>query len=150
MSVIKEKRQPSNVEFINKAYEIEVEIENISIRVPQRRSQHIFARIEQLSFNILENVRKGNTVFVNCKEDYFRRRQYMQSALEDTNALITQLSVAQEVFLSKLPKEKQVKDSTWGSLITKVTEEIKLLTEIIKTDYNRFKNFQSYLDSPGN
>lgn len=146
MSVLKENRKISKVEFINKAYDIEVEIEKIAIKIPMRRSNHIFSRIEQLSYELLENTRKGNEVFAICKEDYFRRRQYMQSALEALGALITQLSVAQEVFLEKLPEEKKIKDGTWASLTNKLMEERKILTEIIKTDCSRFGELPSYLE----
>ena len=144
MSVLKEKRNLSEVEFINTAFNIEVLIEQISIKIPQRRQQHIYARIENLSYNILENTIKANTIFAVYKEDVFRRRQYFQAALEDLCALITQLSVAQEVFLEKLPAEKGISDATWGHLVVWVDEEKRLLIKMIESDAKRFNHLPSY------
>ncbi len=132
MSVIKSKRGPSGMKFIDNARELEIFTIQRVAHFPKRYTFLISNKIADIAVSIYKNVVEGN-MLTNLDDNvqYTSRLHHFREALSQCNALVSQLQIANDVF--GIPYHFFEK---WISYID--TEE-KLLIGTIRKDLERRK-----------
>ena len=144
--VRKDERKESMAEFLACAMELEKYTFKKCLRFPNRYKEFKIM-LMTLAINIMNNVKTGNSIFVSNDESFARRQKCFTLAGEDLQCMATQLTIIVEL-IDEVKKEGLDKDETppkitnfgwakWGDLIDK---EITLLSNIKKSDRERYKN----------
>ena len=134
VSVIKSKRNVSQMEFLHKARELEIYTIKKCINFPKRYTFHFTQFLTESSVRIYENVKKANSVFPQNQHEAQMRRDYLLRARCELQSMISQLEVAQEIF--GLPENVM---EFWVGLIA---QELDLLRGVLSNDSSRYKNLR--------
>ena len=98
MSVLKNKRKLSAVEFINNAIDLEIFTIKQCLKFPKRYTFVINNTLIELSKECLINVKKANNIIPSNKQEYEARRIYLLNAKGSIVNLYIQLDIANELF----------------------------------------------------
>ena len=134
MSVPVGKRKESGMEFLKNARDIEEIFIDLRIGKPKRYS-FFFDKLLDYSFNLLSEVKAGNSIYPQDKKEAGMRRRHFKEALACCQVLVSQIEVVHHKLQTNGMSIGQVKD-----LSEKLDGEIRLIKGIIKTDKERYKN----------
>ena len=133
MSVIKSKRNQSDMEFLMNARKLQIfTIQKCVNTIPKRYTFYLGQEIAQCARRVYGYVKKGNSIYpLNAHEAQIRRDYFLRASAE-LQDLVSQIEVAHEVihFDEKILHE-------WAGLISK---EMELVSGILKKDRERYKN----------
>ena len=131
MSVIKNKRSVSGVQFLDTARELQIFTMRTCSKFPKHYNPFLNWPIIQQSVNVHNLVKKGNSIFPSNLGEYELRRQQFVMALAELQAMVSQINIAYDTF----PVEDK-KIEKWMELISKETALIK---SVIKSDKEKNK-----------
>lgn len=131
MSVIKNKRGLSGVQFLDTARELQIFTTRKCVKFPKRYTFFITSSIVQCAINIHSYVKKGNSIFPSNADDAKLRREQFTLAIAELQNLISQINVAYEMF--------PVADKTMMQWMELIQKEISLVKNVIKKDKEKYK-----------
>lgn len=131
MSVIKNKRSVSGVQFLDTAKELQTYTIRTCVKFPKRYFFIISNNIIQSATKIHAFVKRGNSIFPTNADDTRLRHEQFVLAVAELQNLISQINIAYDTFPIK--ENKIVK---WMELIK---TEITLVKSVIKKDKERYK-----------
>lgn len=135
MAVLKNERGESKMEFLYNARQLQIYTIKQCTRFPKRYTFFLAQPIVQLSVQIYNNVKCGNSIYpINLYEVQMRRDYFLKARAKLYN-LISQLEIAQEMFGIDAKHMEE-----WDKYIF---DEIKLIDGILKSDKTRYKNIES-------
>lgn len=97
MSVKACDRDVSKMEFIKNARDIEVYFLKMMVKKP-KRYKLFYQYIIESSMNVLNYVKRGNSIYVERREDVLLRTEQFKRVIAELQALISQLEVIYYVF----------------------------------------------------
>lgn len=132
MSVIKSKRNTSEMEFIANARKLQIYTIKKCVNFPKRYTFYVSQPIANASTRIYEDVRRANSIYpVNQHEAQMRRDCFLRANAE-LYSLISQIEAAQELFGIDMDAMQN-----WIDIID---FEIRLVKAVMKSDRERYKN----------
>lgn len=131
MSVIKSKRDESEMEFLNKARELQIYSIRKCAHFPKRYTFYVSQPLAASATRIHEYVKLGNSVYPTNAHEAQLRVDYFLKARAELNNLVSQIEVAAELFEFEPNVMKH-----WMEL---VSTELRLVTALIKSDRARFR-----------
>ena len=134
MSVPRGKRKESGMEFLKNARDIEEIFIDLRIHKPKRYS-FFFDKLLDYSFNLLSEVKAGNSIYPENKIEAGIRQRHFKEGLAYCQVLVSQI----EVIHHKL-KDDGIKVGLVEELAGKIDNEIRLIKGVIKNDKKRYKN----------
>lgn len=132
--MLKLKRGESSMQFLETARQLEIYTLKQCVKFPKRYTFFITTEIVKLSQNIYNAVKSANSIYPTNEAEVQLRRNYFIEAHCNIQCLISQLSVAKELFMSN------VEAKVWTTWLDLIEQEDKLITAIKKSDKDRFKN----------
>jgi len=132
MSVIKSKRNTSDMEFIANARKLQIYTVKKCINFPKRYTFYISQPIANASTRIYEDVRRANSIYPLNQHEAQMRRDCFLRANAELYSLTSQLEVAQEIFGIDMDVMQN-----WLDIID---FEIRLVKAVMKSDRERYKN----------
>lgn len=134
MSVLKNERTLSKVEFLDKARRIEKITMAIAVKLPKRWTFFLGQPIANLAFDALNLVKAANSLFPENPHEVQIRRTYFIKALGCYSALVSQMEIIAD-FVHVDCNNYQ----TWSAM---VFEEIKLIKAVMKSDKKRYMSIK--------
>ena len=131
MSVVKSKRQESNLQFLYTARELEIYTLRKSKNFPKRYSLFVDQHILNPAARIYECVKKGNSIYPLNQHEVQKRRDYFLDAVAELQSLVSQIEVAKEVF--------ELEENVLEYWMALVDNEIRLVKAVLKSDRERYK-----------
>lgn len=131
MSVVRQKRGDSQLQFLDTARDLEIFSLKNCIKFPKRYTFLFTNEIAHLAISILNNVKAANSIFPTNEHEVEMRRDYFTKANCNLQCLITQLGVAKEVC------GENIKTSTWCHWMDLCETEAKLISAVKKRDRER-------------
>ena len=128
MSVLKEKRNESNVQFLVNARDLEIFTMRKCLKIPKRYGRVFTEDLVHLSANVYNNLKMANSIYPTNKEKIQRRTSYFDEALRNLYCLISQVDIAKELMLSNLT------EYAWIHWLKLINEEITMISAIKKSD----------------
>ena len=131
MSVLKQKRDESKLQFLDTARQLEIFTLRNCVKFPKRYTFFITTEIVQLAQSVYNQVKAANSIFPSGELEINLRREYLIRANCDLQCLISQLDVAKEMFGS------EIKSATWCGWMDLIEAELKLISAVKKSDKER-------------
>lgn len=131
MSVIKNKRSVSGVQFLDTAKELQTYTIRTCIKFPKRYTFFITNNIVQCSMNIHAYIKRGNSIFPQNTDDARLRHEQFVMANAELQNLISQINIAYDTF--PIPDKKIMR---WMELIK---TESALIKALMKKDKEKYK-----------
>ena len=132
MSVIKSKRNESEMEFVHTARQLQIHTIQKCVGFPKRYTFYISQPIANCATRIHEYVKCANSFYPTNQHEVQMRRDYMLRANAELNSLVAQIEVANELFGLEADKMKY-----WMDI---VEQEIRLVKGAMKKDKERYKD----------
>lgn len=132
MSVIKSKRDESEMEFIYTARQLQIHTIQKCTNFPKRYTFYVGQPIAACATRIHECVKCANSIYPLNQHEAQMRRDYLLRANADLYNLISQIEVANELFGLEGDSVKY-----WMDIVER---EIRLVKGTMKKDRERFKN----------
>ena len=134
MSVPVGKRKESGTEFLKNARDIEEIFIDLRINKPKRYS-FFFDKLLDYSFDLLSQVKAGNSIYPENRSEVEMRQRYFKEALASCQILVSQI----EIVHHKL-KNDGIRIGLVEQLSEKLDYEIRLIKGVIDKDKKRYKN----------
>ena len=135
MSVIKSKRDESEMEFIHTARQLQIHTIQKCVGFPKRYTFYVSQPIAESATRIHEYVKCANSIYPLNQHEVQLRRDYLLRANAELNSLVSQSEVANELFGIEGEKMK-----FWLDIVEK---EIRLVKGTLKKDRERYKDLPS-------
>lgn len=132
MSVIKSKRNQSDVQFIQTAKDLEEFTLEQCLKFPKRYPFLLTNKIMDYSSSVLDCVTLANNIFPKTKAEASQRRQLFLTARGTLKSMIPQIDIAYKKF--------PIKDNAMIHWMELIDTELHLITGIMKKDKQRFKD----------
>ena len=133
MTVIRSKRDISELEFLYTARELQVyTIRKCVNTIPKRYTFFIAQHLADSATAIYVNTKKGNSIYPVNQHEVQIRRDYFLKAYAELQSLVSQIELSYEII-----RYDQSVMQEWAALIAK---ELKLISGMLKKDRERFKN----------
>lgn len=97
MSVLKARRSESKAQYINTAFDIQVNVLNFLTRLSSRYSRLLAQNVANLAFEIIDNAEKANSVGYNDDIRAGLREKYLLRARASLDSLDIQLTLCYDV-----------------------------------------------------
>lgn len=137
MAVLKQKRNESNLQFLDTARQLEIYTLKHCVKFPKRYTFLITTEIVRLSQSVYNKVKAANSIFPSGEMEIKMRREFLTQANCDLQCLISQLDVAKEMFGT------EVKSNAWCGWMDLIEAEAKLIASVKKRDKERFNKSAS-------
>lgn len=134
MSVPAGDRRESGMEFLKNARDIEEIFIDLRINKPKRYT-FFFDKLLDVAFNLLSEVKAGNSIYPTEKEEAKIRQRHFKEAISQCQVLVSQIEVVHHKLQNDGISIGQIKQ-----LATMLEKEIKLLKGIIKKDKERYSS----------
>ena len=137
MSVVKSKRTQSELEVVTKAIALSsytIHICSNEKNFPKRYRWCLTGKIVDFTIDICNFTNMANSVYVSSAKDYQTRRQYQNSALASSYALLTMMDIAYATF--------SIDDDRIEHWVGLVIDVQNLLRNWRKSDSDRYKNIK--------
>lgn len=131
MSVPKQKRKQSGIQFLDTAYDLEVHTLRCCMKLPKRMTFFLSTELAHLAAQVHNNCKAANSVFPTNAHEAQLRRDYLTRANASLQALIGKVSLLQE-FGGGLSDGALNK---WADLMY---QEAKLISGAKRADQRRF------------
>lgn len=138
MSVIKSKRNESDMQFLDTAFQLYIYSVQQCVKFPKRYTFYVSQEISHTASEIHRKVKCANSVFPTNAHEFQIRRDYFLEAYADTQSLISQINAATELF--------QISGSILTRWMELIQSELHLLKGIMKKDKARYKNLLNNLE----
>lgn len=132
ISVIKSKRNESEMQFLDTAYQLYIYTVQQCVKFPKRYTFYVSQEISHTASEIHRKVKCANSVFPTNTHEFQMRRDYFVEAYADTQSLISQINAATELF--------QISGSILTRWMELIQSELHLLKGIMKKDKTRYKD----------
>lgn len=132
ISVIKSKRNESEMQFLDTAYQLYIYTVQQCVKFPKRYTFYVSQEISHTASEIHRKVKCANSVFPTNIHEFQMRRDYFLEAYADTQSLVSQINAATELF--------QISGSILTRWMELIQSELHLLKGIMKKDKTRYKN----------
>ena len=132
MSVIKSKRNESDMEFLHTARQLQIYTIQKCVGFPKRYTFYVSQPIANCATRIHEYVKCANSIYPTNQHEVQIRRDYLLQANAELNSLVSQIEVANELFGIEAEKIK-----FWMDI---VEQEIRLVKGAMKKDRERYKD----------
>ena len=139
MSVLKSKRGESTMQFIETARELEIYTIKQSAKFPKRFMFLITKELVDLARAIYNNAKSANSIYPTSLNELQIRTKFIIKAQCALQCLISQLDIARE-FIKHTDNNKAIKSKIWQTWADLITNEIKLLASLKKSDKERYKD----------
>ena len=106
MSVIKSKRNESEMEFVHTARQLQIHTIQKCVGFPKRYTFYVSQPIANCATRIHEYVKCANSIYPTNQHVVQMRRDYMLRANAELNSLVAQIEVANELFGLEADKMK--------------------------------------------
>lgn len=134
MSVKACNRDVSNMEFIKNARDIEVYFIKMMVGRP-KRYRTFYQKIVDSSMEIMNCVKRGNSIYVERREDALLRTEQFKRALAELQVLISQIEIIYYLFKDEGISANQIEEIT-----NMINKEIGLVKGLLKSDRSRYKS----------
>lgn len=131
MSVLKNDRQESSVQFLENAYELQVAVYKLVVKFPKRYSFIIGNPIAKLAMDCHMNTKYANSIYPTNKHEYQLRRDYINKAIGNCQNLSSQMDIALNLFSAEINGFKAV--------LPLIRDQLRLLKGLKESDKKRFK-----------
>lgn len=132
ISVIKSKRNESNLQFLDTAFKLYTYTIQQCVKFPKRYTFYVSQGIADTASRILQDVKKANSIYPTNEHEVQMRRDFFLTAYAGAQSLITQINAATELF--------QISGSVLTGWMELIQSELNLLRGIMKKDRARYKN----------
>ena len=132
MSVVSSNRSESSMQFIQTARELQIYMIKCSVKSPKRYTFIINNEIAKLGNEIFMNAKYANSIYPTNQDELQIRINYIDRAVGSLYNLISMLDTAKEVF--------GIEDKIMVKAMGLITEELKLLKALKKSDKEKYKN----------
>ena len=133
MSVKVIDRNVSELEFLKNARDIEIIFLKLAVDKP-KRYKFFYQKITEVSIDILNHLKQGNSIYVERKEDVLLRTEKFKLALAEVQAIVSQLEVIYYLFKDEAIGIKQIE-----ILSEMLNKEIGLIKGLLKADREKYK-----------
>ncbi len=133
MSVKAYDRSTSNMEFLKNARDIEVNIIKCTIS-KSKKYRFFYNKLIDMSIEILNHVKRGNSIYVENANDIILRTQEFKLAIAECQAILSQIEIMYYLFKSDGISIKLVEN-----IAELVNKEIMLLKGLLKVDREKYK-----------
>lgn len=135
MSVLKNKRAQSSVQFLETAKDLHIfTMRTCKKYIPKAYTFYISIPIVNIALNIHSCVKRGNSIFPSKLQDVMLRREQFVMAGAELQNLISQINIVYDMF--------PIADNTMIKWLDLVNQEIALIKNVIKKDEERYKNIK--------
>jgi len=134
MSVVRSKREESNMEYIHTARELQIYTIRKCAGFPKRYTFYVNQPIADHANKIYRCVVMANSVYPTNAHEVQIRRDYLIKANAILHSLVAQIETAHEIFGLEAKVIKY-----WMELVEK---EIRLVKGTLKKDKERYKNMK--------
>lgn len=131
MSVLKVNRGESKMEFLFNARQLQIYTIKQCANFPKRYTFFLAQPISQLSVDIYNDVKRGNSIYPLNQKEVQMRRNYFLRARANLYSLVSQIEVAQEMFGIDIKHMEK-----WSEFIN---NEIKLISGVLDSDRKKYK-----------
>lgn len=132
MSVPVGNRKEATTEFLKTARDIEEIFIDLRINKPKRYT-FFFDKLLDYSFNLLSEVKAGNSIYPENQSEARMRQEHFKEGLACCQVLVSQIEVVRHKLQDDGIAIGQVKD-----LAEKLAYEIKLIKGVISSDKKRY------------
>lgn len=129
--VPKYKRKESSLEFLNTAYDLQVEMIKMCIAFPKRYMFFITQNLVSLSIKCHENVKSANTIYPTNGEELQIRINFINEAICNLQNTLSQLSIARGLI--------EISEHKLLNVLEMIDKELALLKGLKNKDKKRFK-----------
>ena len=132
ISVIKSKRNESDMQFLDTAYQLYIFTVQQCVKFPKRYTFYVSQELSHIASEIHRKVKCANSVFPTNAHEFQMRRDYFLEAYADAQSMISQINAATELF--------QISGSTLTWWMELIQAELRLLKGVMRKDKVRYKN----------
>mgnify|MGYP001146655223 CR=1 FL=1 len=129
--VPKNKRNESRLEFLDNAYNLQLEMIRTCSKFPKRYMFFFTQNLVKLATSCHENVKSANTIFPTNKEELQIRTNYLNNSLCDLYNLLSQLSIANKL--------TEISEHKLKTILEMIDKEIPLIKGLKNSDKKKFK-----------
>ena len=134
MSVVKNQRHESPVQFLETARDFYVMLIKLCENLPKRHFHYIQEPLIKTSQTMLSSVKMGNSIFPRNRHEAQLRRDYFLKGYASLQACVSYIGIAQEMNLFT--------PSQVFRLSELASEELRLIKGALESDTRRYKNLQ--------
>lgn len=134
MSVKACNRDVSQMEFLKNARDIEIYFIKMMVSRP-KRYRVFYQKIIESSMEILNCLKRGNSIYVERREDILLRTEQFKRALAELQVLISQIEVIRYLF-----KDEGISANQIEEISKMIDTETGLIKGLLKSDRTRYKN----------
>lgn len=160
MSVLKARRSESKAQYINTAFDIQVNVLNFLTRLSSRYSRLLAQNVANLAFEIIDNAEKANSVGYNDDIRAGLREKYLLRARASLDSLDIQLTLCYDVISQNpqgaynkangksMPSSEAIQkiDNIATRLGNMINDEKRMLNALLKHDYKQQKKLNKEED----
>ena len=136
MSVIRSQRDVSELQFLNTARELQIYSIKKTVNFPKRYTFYVSQPLANIATRIHQYVKLGNSIYPTNAHEAQLRLDYFLKAKAEVNNLVSQIEVACELF--------DIEENSMKYWMSLVSQELKLLKALIKSDRARYKDLPRY------
>ena len=134
MSVKACDRSTSNMEFLKNARDIEINIIKCTIN-KSKKYRFFYNKLIDMSIELLNHVKKGNSIYVENQNDVMLRSQEFKLAIAESQAMLSQIEIMYFLF-----KDAGISIKLVENIADMINTEIMLLKGLLKADRVKYKN----------
>lgn len=112
----------------------------ICIHMPKRKNDLVAKPLLEISTEMVDYVKRGNSIMPKYKSDAIIRRNFVLKSKAACDSLSTQLNV----FVENPELQDNVSNGDLIRLAGLVTEELKQLQDMLNNDEVRYRNLRNY------
>lgn len=112
----------------------------ICIHMPKRKNDLVAKPLLEMSTEMVDCVKRGNSIIPKYKSDAIIRRNYVLKSKAACDSLSTQLNV----FVENPELQDNISNGDLMRLAGLVTEELKQLQDMLNNDEVRYRNLRNY------
>ena len=128
MSVKACDRSTSNMEFLKNARDIEINIIKCTIN-KSKKYRFFYNKLIDMSIELLNHVKKGNSIYVENQNDVMLRSQEFKLAIAESQAMLSQIEIMYFLF-----KDAGISIKLVENIADMINTEIMLLKGLLKAD----------------
>lgn len=136
MSVKLVNRNDSDMEFLKNARDIEVNLIKAMVNKP-KRYRFFYQKIVELSIDVLNCLKKGNSIYVETREDELIRIREFKTALANVQAILSQMEIIHYLFKDEGMSINQIEIIT-----NMLNTEIGLIKGLLKVERKNLDNIK--------
>lgn len=137
MSVIRSRRKPSGVQFVDTAFDLMAETVRLCLKAPKRLTFFLSVFLCREAYLCLSHVKKANSTFPTCKSEVQLRRNHL---IEANNAVQALYSLIDVLWCFGCEALKGGEMENWLDMAER---EAKLISGAKESDRKRYKDLKS-------